>query len=74
MNSIVNYNPDWGIVRLLPGDKTSIQLVRETKGSEDPKRLHFANEGRKIMCAQKHFDALKINYRQITDETLDYLE
>ena len=71
---IGNYNPDWGIVRIFPGDKTSIQLVRETKGSEDPKRLHFANEGRKIMCAQKHFGALGINYRQITDKTDNYLE
>jgi len=71
---IGNYNPDWGIVRLLPDGKTSIQLVRETKGNIDPKRLRFANEGRKILCAQRHFDVLGINYRQVTDETLDYLD
>ena len=71
---IGNYNPDWGIVRILPDGKTSIQLVRETKGTVDPKHLRFANEGRKIMCAQKHFDALGIDYQQVTDKTQDYLE
>jgi len=71
---IGNYNPDWGIVRILPDGKTSIQLVRETKGTVDHKQLRFANEGRKIICAQKHFDALGINYRPVTDENLDYLE
>jgi len=71
---IGNYNPDWGIVRILPDGETKIQLVRETKGNVDIKRLRFANEGRKIICAQKHFNALGINYRQVTDKTLDYLE
>ncbi|MCL2137923.1 MAG: DEAD/DEAH box helicase family protein [Treponema sp.] len=71
---IGNYNPDWGIVRVLADGKTTIQLVRETKGNIDPKKLRFANEGRKIMCAQKHFDALGINYRQVTDKTDDYLD
>jgi len=71
---IGNYNPDWGIVRVLPDGKTIIQLIRETKGNTDPKQLRFANEGRKILCAQKHFNALGIDYRQVTDTTLNYLE
>jgi len=71
---IGNYNPDWGIVRILPDGKTAIQLVRETKGSIDLKRLRFANEGRKIICAEKHFNVLGINFKPITDETLDYLD
>jgi type III restriction enzyme len=71
---IGNYNPDWGIVRCLEDGKTTIQLVRETKGNIDPKQLRFASEGLKIAVAKKHFAALGINYRQITDETTDYLE
>jgi type III restriction enzyme len=58
----------------MPDGKTTIQLVRETKGNVDPKRLRFANEGRKILCAQKHFNALGIDYRQVTDKSTDYLE
>jgi type III restriction enzyme len=69
---IGNYNPDWGIVRIGPDGKAKIQLVRETKGSSDPNQLRFSNEKRKIECAEKHFKALNISYRQVTDKTPDW--
>jgi type III restriction enzyme len=63
------YNPDWGIIRFDKNGNAKVQLVRETKGTEDLTRLHFSNEGRKIKCGKKHFDAIGINYRHITDTT-----
>jgi type III restriction enzyme len=66
------YNPDWGIVRLDKDGKTKIQLVRETKGTEDTSRLRFSNERRKIECAKKHFKSIGISYRPITDKSLDW--
>jgi type III restriction enzyme len=71
---IGNYNPDWGIVRINKDGKAKIQLVRETKGSSDPNQLRFSNEKRKINCAKKHFNALGISYRQVTDKTTDWME
>lgn len=71
---IKNYNPDWGIIRKAKDGKTSINLVRETKGSLIPEQLQWPSEKRKIKCAIKHFEMLGINYRQITGETLKYWE
>lgn len=71
---IKNYNPDWGIIRKDKTGQTTINLVRETKGSLIPEQLQWPSEKRKIKCAVKHFDALGINYRQITGETLKYWE
>jgi len=65
---ILNYNPDWGIVRLDKNGNKTLHLVRETKGNIDADRLRFPNERRKIICAKKHFKALGVSYRQITDE------
>jgi len=65
---IGNYVPDWGIVRFTPDKKIKLQLVRETKGSLDPNLLQYANEKRKLTCAKKHFEALKIDYRHITGD------
>jgi len=65
---IGNYNPDWGIVRYTD-DGLKLELVRETKGSEDVEALQFPHEKRKIRCAQKLFVKLGIDYRPITDET-----
>jgi len=42
--------------------------VRETKGTIDAERLRFPNERRKITCAKKHFEALGVSYRQVTDK------
>jgi len=69
---IGNYNPDWGVVREDNDGKIKIQLVRETKGNINPNLLQFPNERRKIECAEKHFEAAKIDYRQITEDTPDW--
>ena len=63
---IGNYNPDWAIVRRDEND-TQIELVRETKGTEDLTKLWHSNEGRKIVCAQKHFKAVGLDYRFVDD-------
>ncbi|MFN8578824.1 MAG: type III restriction endonuclease subunit R, partial [Candidatus Sericytochromatia bacterium] len=68
---IGNYNPDWGIIRIGIDGKLKLQLVRETKGSSDPNKLRFDNEKRKILCADKHFKALSINYKQIKGTETD---
>jgi len=66
---ILNYNPDWGIIRIDNEENKTLHLVRETKGTEDHDKLRFPNEWRKIQCAIKHFKTLGISYRQITDKT-----
>lgn len=65
---IGNYNPDWGIVRLDENGKATLRLVRETKGNIDTSKLRFTNEGRKIECAEKHFEAIGIDYRTVDDK------
>jgi type III restriction enzyme len=72
---IGNYNPDWGIARYIPDDKGGkviLELVRETKGQTDPSKLQFAHESRKIRCAEKLFKSLEIDYRVVTDKTVDW--
>ena len=66
---IGNYNPDWGILRYDDEDNIVLQLVRETKGSEELDQLQFPHEKRKVRAAQKHFKAIGISYRVITDTT-----
>jgi type III restriction enzyme len=65
---IGNYNPDWGIARFGSENKVILELVRETKGREELDGLQFPSERRKILCAQKHFDALGIDYRVVTSQ------
>ncbi|HEY0080664.1 MAG TPA: DEAD/DEAH box helicase family protein [Pyrinomonadaceae bacterium] len=67
---IGNYNPDWGIVCYGEDDKLKLQLVRETKGTAKLTALQYPTEGRKIICASKHFRSLGINYRHITWDEL----
>jgi type III restriction enzyme len=69
---IGNYNPDWGIIRFTDDKKSTIQLVRETKGTMNPNLLQHPNEYRKIICAQKHFGSIGIDYRQVDDKILNY--
>jgi type III restriction enzyme len=69
---IGNYNPDWGIVRRSDDGRVTLELVRETKGSPDTAKLQFPHEARKITSAEKHFEALSIDYRHITPDTLDW--
>ena len=70
---IGNYNPDWGIARYRSQeDRIILELVRETKGTTEIDQLQFPHEKRKIICAEKLFTALGIDYRVVTDQTLDW--
>ncbi len=71
---IGNYNPDWGILRRNDQNNVVLQLVRETKGQEDTSALRFSNEARKISAAQKHFREIGLDYRVVTDHSLDWYE
>jgi len=64
-----NYNPDWGILRYDDHDTLILELVRETKGAEDVERLQFPHERRKIQAAERHFRAVGLDYRVVTDRT-----
>lgn len=68
---IGNYNPDWGVARWDDG-QILLELVRETKGSEELASLQFPHEKRKILCARKYFKAIEIDYRVILDATPDW--
>lgn len=67
-----NYNPDWGILRLSDDGRLLLRLVRETKGHTDLGRLQFPHERRKILAARKHFRELGVDYRVVTDTTVDW--
>lgn len=69
---IENYNPDWGIIRIDDSGKYKLQLVRETKGTMNPNLLQFPSEKRKIDCATKHFKCIEIDYRQVTDDVINW--
>lgn len=69
---IGNYNPDWGIIRRDSEGKHTLQLVRETKGTTDLEKLRFAKEPLKIKCAEKHFNALGIDYRVIDGSEINW--
>lgn len=69
---IGDYNPDWGVVRLLGNGQMALELVRETKGNDDLSKLRFTNEGRKIRIAQRYFDALGIDYRALSPKVEQY--
>jgi type III restriction enzyme len=72
---IGNYNPDWGIARYRAADdKFLLELVRETKGGVDLDLLRFPHEKRKIECATKVFEALGVDYRVVSDTTVDWWE
>lgn len=62
---IGNYNPDWGILRWNQRHLLKMELVRETKGTENMDRLQHPDEKRKIECARKHFAALGMSYRPV---------
>lgn len=64
---IGNYNPDWAILRV-NGKNQKIEIVRETKGTEDINALPHTNEARKIICGYKHFSAIGVNFRFVDDK------
>lgn len=63
---IGNYNPDWAILRT-DGTNQQLEIVRETKGTEDINALPHSNEARKIICGYKHFAAVGVDYRFVDD-------
>jgi len=69
---IGNYNPDWGIIRRDTDGRTILELVRETKGTENLHELQFPHEKRKIVAAKKHFKQVGLDYRVVTDKTVDW--
>jgi len=69
---IGNYNPDWGIVRWDENGAVKLELVRETKGNIDPNLLQYEHEKRKIRCAEAFFETIGVDYRQITDQVVEW--
>lgn len=56
------YNPDWAVV-LETEEGECLYLVRETKGGKDVEKLRFEHEQLKIKFGEKHFDAIRVDYR-----------
>ena len=69
---IGNYNPDWGVLRCAKGGQLSLELVRETKGSDNLEKLRFLNEGRKLVLAERYFATLGIDYRFVSPKVDTY--
>lgn len=57
------YNPDWAIV--LQSDQ-KLYLVRETKSTTDS-QLRRELENLKIICGKAHFDALNVDYMDVSN-------
>ena len=70
---IGNYNPDWAILRT-DGANQKLEIVRETKGTEDINALPHTNEARKIICGYKHFAAIGVDYRFVHDKDEKWYE
>jgi type III restriction enzyme len=70
---IGNYNPDWAILRT-DGANQQLEIVRETKGTEDVNALPHSNEARKIICGYKHFAAVGVDYRFVDDKDEKWFE
>jgi type III restriction enzyme len=69
---IGNYNPDWGVLRHVKGEPLALELVRETKGTDDLQKLRFLNEGRKLLLAERYFATLGIDYRFVSPQVDEY--
>lgn len=69
---IGNYNPDWGIARYATDGKIILELVRETKGTDEIQKLQYPHEKRKIVCARKHFKTIGIDYRVVPDTVVEW--
>ncbi len=59
---IGTYNPDWAILKDDNGLK--LYLVRETKGTLDEEGRR-GSENKKIKCAEKHFEALGVDFKDV---------
>ena len=54
---IGNYNPDWGILLEIDGER-KLYFVVETKGTTNKYKSLSQSENDKIKCGKKHFEAL----------------
>jgi len=66
-----DYHPDWAIV-YKTDDGEKLYLVRESKFVDDLENLR-PNEQQKIVCGQKHFDTLGIDFKVVKQMTLEDL-
>lgn len=64
-----SYNPDWAIVWDSPDIGQKLYLVRETKFMNDLNNLR-AIEQKKIMCGEKHFAAIGVDFKAVKKEDL----
>lgn len=63
---IGTYNPDWAIVVTSEGDRGErLYLVRETKSTLDA-ALRRDSENQKILCGEKHFGAIGVDFKVAT--------
>jgi type III restriction enzyme len=67
---IGDYSPDWAIVFTVQDEfgepREKLYLVRETKGALDEDQLR-GMEDMKIDCAERHFDAIGVDYGVVRD-------
>lgn len=61
---IGRYNPDWAIVKDENGNIGNVYLIIETKKFTNLDELRV-KELKKIKCGEKHFDAIKVNYKTV---------
>jgi type III restriction enzyme len=62
------YNPDWAIV-IEKDNKEKLYLVRETKFINDLSQLRI-NEKLKIICGEKHFSTIGVDFKVSQDKEL----
>ena len=67
-----SYNPDWAIV-MKTDEGEKLYLVRETKFVEDINNLR-PSEQQKIVCGEKHFSALGVDFRVASKKDLSDLQ
>lgn len=60
------YNPDWAILKRENG-QDKFYMIRETKSTSDPNMLRLSEQA-KIDSAQKHFEAIGVDYSKSSPE------
>jgi type III restriction enzyme len=60
------YNPDWAVVKK---NGQTLLLVRETKGTRNLDKLPYWQEKTKVLCGEKHFDLLGVDYAVAVEHT-----
>ncbi len=59
-----SYNPDWAVMFKESGG-SKLYLIYETKSTTNIDELHAA-EKYKVMCGEKHFEAIDVDYEVLT--------